>query len=48
MTRFYYLTLGYGLIWLSIGVYVFLMQRRIDRVSAEIAELRARVGRDRR
>ncbi|MBK8230105.1 MAG: CcmD family protein [Candidatus Eisenbacteria bacterium] len=46
MSRFFYLTLGYGLIWVSIGVYLVLMQRRIDRVRGELAELRARLGRN--
>ena len=46
MSRFFYLTLGYGLIWVSIGVYLVLMHRRIDRVRGELAELRARLGRN--
>lgn len=46
MSRFFYLTLGYGLIWVSIAVYLVLMQRRIDRVRGELAELRARLGRN--
>lgn len=46
MSRFQYLTLGYGLIWLSIGVYLFLMNRRIARVKTEIDELRRRLSRD--
>lgn len=42
MDRFQYLTLGYALIFLTLGVYLFLLQRRIDRVRDELADLKAR------
>jgi len=42
MNRFQYLTLGYALIFLTLGVYMFLLQRRIDRVRGELADLKDR------
>jgi CcmD family protein len=43
MTPMHYLLLGYGLIWLGLGLYLFGLSRRIGRVHAEIEELRSRL-----
>jgi CcmD family protein len=42
-SRFRYLMLGYGLIWLSIGAYLIQMNRRVARVGQEIDELKGRL-----
>lgn len=42
-SRFRYLMLGYGLIWVSLGVYLIQMNQRVSRVGQEIGELRARL-----
>jgi CcmD family protein len=46
MTRFQYLVLAYALIWIALGIYLFLMNRRISRVHEEIEELRDRIRRE--
>ena len=46
MTKFQYLVLAYGLIWISLGVYLLLLSRRIERLRGELAELRRRGGED--
>ncbi|MCA9726908.1 MAG: CcmD family protein [Candidatus Eisenbacteria bacterium] len=48
MSPMHYLLLGYGLIWLGLGVYLFQLNRRLDRVHRDIAELRERLERTRR
>ncbi len=51
-SRFRYLMLGYGLIWVSLGVYLFQLNRNIARVGQEVDELKGRLdeaeGRSRR
>lgn len=42
-SRFRYLMLGYGLIWISLGVYLVQMNRRVTRVGQEIDELKGRL-----
>jgi CcmD family protein len=42
-SRFRYLMLGYGVIWISLGVYMFGLHRRVAAVGREIGELRARL-----
>jgi CcmD family protein len=42
-SRFHYLMLGYGLIWLSLGVYLIQMNRRVASVGREIDELKGRL-----
>jgi CcmD family protein len=42
-SRFRYLMLGYGLIWVSLGYYLFDLNRRVTRVGREIDELKGRV-----
>jgi CcmD family protein len=42
-SRFRYLMLGYGLVWLSLGAYLFALNRGIDRVGREIGDLRGRL-----
>lgn len=46
MTPFHYLFLAYGLVWLSLGVYLFLLGRRIGRVQGDLQELRRRLERE--
>jgi len=41
--RFHYLMLGYGLIWVSLGVFLFDLTRKIGRVGSEIHDLKARL-----
>jgi CcmD family protein len=43
MTRFQYLVLAYGLIFAVLGVYVFLMSRRISRLRGTLEELKRRL-----
>jgi CcmD family protein len=45
MTSMHYLLLGYGLIWLGLGLYLVQMNRRIRRVHGDIAERRERMER---
>lgn len=42
-SRFRYLMLGYGLIWVSLGVYLLSLHRGVGRVGREIEELKARL-----
>lgn len=42
-SRFRYLMLGYGLVWLSLGAYLVSLHRRIGGVRREIAGLEARL-----
>jgi hypothetical protein len=42
-SRFQYLMLGYGLVWVSLGAYLFGLNRKIGRVGGEIADLRDRL-----
>lgn len=42
-SRFRYLMLGYGLIWVSLGVYLIQMNRHVARVGREIDELKGRL-----
>jgi CcmD family protein len=44
MTNLQYLGLAYAFIWVGLGVYLFGLGRRIDRVRGEIEELRLRIG----
>lgn len=41
--RFQYLMLGYGLIWVSLGYYLFDLNRRVSRVGNDIGELKGRL-----
>jgi len=45
MTPYQYLFLAYGLIWLTLGIYLFLLNRRIRRVQGDLRELRRRLER---
>ena len=38
-----YLMLGYGLVWLSLGFYLFSLSRRVGKVGREVEELRKRL-----
>lgn len=42
-SRFQYLMLGYGLIWVSLGAYLFRLNRGVNRVGREIDELQGRL-----
>lgn len=42
-SRFHYLMLGYGAIWLCLGVFLIDLTRKVGRVGSEIAELKARL-----
>jgi hypothetical protein len=42
-SRFRYLMLGYGVIWVSLGVFLISLTRKIGRVGAEIDNLRERL-----
>jgi hypothetical protein len=42
-SRFRYLMLGYGLIWVSLGAYLIQMNRNVARVGHEIDELKGRL-----
>lgn len=41
--RFQYLMLGYGLIWVSLGFYLFDLNRKVSRVGSDIEELKGRL-----
>jgi HAMP domain-containing protein len=45
MTRFQYLVLGYGLIFAVLGIYLFLLNQRIARLTGVLEELRRRLER---
>lgn len=42
-SRFHYLMLGYGVIWVCLGVYMFGLHRKVAAVGREIGELRSRL-----
>jgi hypothetical protein len=42
-SRFHYLMLGYGLIWLCLGVFLIDISRKVGRVGSEITELKLRL-----
>ncbi len=42
-SRFRYLMLGYGTIWVALGVYLFSLNRRIGSARGEIESLQARL-----
>ncbi len=42
-SRFQYLMLGYGLIWVSLGYYLFDLNRRVAHVGRDIDELKGRL-----
>ena len=42
-SRFRYLMLGYGIIWICLGVYLFGLNRRLLQVGREVEELRGRL-----
>ncbi len=42
-SRFHYLMLGYGVIWVCLGVFLISLSRRIGRVGSEISELKLRL-----
>lgn len=44
MTTLQYLGMAYAFIWVGLGIYLFGLGRRIDRVRGEIEELRLRLG----
>ena len=44
MTKLQYLGLAYAFIWIGLGVYLFGLGRRIERVRGEIEALRIRIG----
>jgi len=44
LSPFQYLVLAYALIWASLAVYLFSLNRRIARVRGEVDELRRRLG----
>ena len=37
--------LAYGFIWLAVFSYVYIVRRRLDRLNAEMDELRRRIDR---
>jgi CcmD family protein len=39
-----YLVLAYGLIWAALAFYLWVLGRRLGRLSQEVAELRRRTG----
>jgi len=43
-SRFTYLALGYGLVWLALGVYLLQLHRRTARVAYEIDALSRRLA----
>ncbi|MEZ4648918.1 MAG: CcmD family protein [Candidatus Eisenbacteria bacterium] len=43
MSPLQYLGLAYAFIWVGLGLYLFGLGRRIDRVRGEIEELNARI-----
>jgi len=45
MSELMSLYLAYGLIWLVLGTYLFLLNRRIHRVQGDLRELRRRLDR---
>jgi CcmD family protein len=47
-SRFRYLVLGYGLIWLTLGAYLLNLNRRIAQVGREIDDLTGRLEEMRR
>jgi CcmD family protein len=46
MSPFFYLFLAYAMIWLALGLYLFLMNRKIARVEGDLRELRRRLERE--
>ena len=42
-SRFHYLMLGYGMIWICLGVFLIDLTRKVDRVGSEIGELQHRL-----
>jgi hypothetical protein len=42
-SRFQYLLLGYGLIWVSLGYYLFSLNRKVALVGRDIDELKGRL-----
>lgn len=42
-SRFRYLMLGYGLIWLTLGAFLLSLTRRVKQVGQEISELSGRL-----
>jgi CcmD family protein len=45
MTPLHYLFLGYALIWLGLGTYLFRLGGRIARVQRDVDELKERLRR---
>ncbi len=43
LSRFRYMLLGYGLIWICLGFYLFGMNRRIHQVGREVNDLKGRL-----
>jgi CcmD family protein len=46
MTPFHYLWLAYGFVWAMLGLYLFLLGRRVARMRGELEELKRRLARD--
>lgn len=42
-SRFRHMMLGYGIVWVALGAYLFSLNRRVARVGREVSELEGRL-----